>query len=81
MSTQSKLRRKPAAEKPAAPAHPRYRGVAYTVVEESGVWRWKVLPASPGLHAYEYAIPHGFRPSREGAEAAARAAIDMQLDS
>jgi hypothetical protein len=58
-----------------------HRGVPYQVVEDSGVWRWKVLPTNPGLHAYEYSVPHGFRPTREAAEAAVRAAIDMQIDA
>lgn len=68
MSTQQKI-----------PAH---RGMGYSVVQDSGgVWRWKVHPSNPGLHAYEYSVPHGFRASREAAEAAARAAIDQQLDA
>lgn len=61
--------------------HPRHRGIAFSVIEDGGVWRWKVLPANPGLHAYEYSVAHGFRPTREAAEAAARAAIDMQHEA
>jgi hypothetical protein len=74
------LRKKPT---PPAPPAPRttHRGVPYQVVEESGVFRWRVLPANPGLHAYEYSVPHGFRPTREAAEAAVKAAIDTQLDA
>ena len=64
-----------------APALFRHRGVPYSLLEDSGVWRWKILPTDPALHAYEYSVPHGFRPTREAAEAAARTAIDIQVDA
>jgi hypothetical protein len=83
MTTTEKPRLRKARPAQPAPriAAPRYRGVAYSVIEDSGVWRWRVLPANPGLHTYEYSVAHGFRTSREAAEEAVRAAIDIQLDS
>lgn len=60
----------------------RYRGVPYSATQEPiGGWRWKVYPANAQLHAYEVSIPSGFCASHEAAEAAARAAIDAQLDA
>jgi hypothetical protein len=68
------------AKRAAPPQGLRYRGVPYATVQEpTGVWLWKVLPANT-MHAYDYTVASGFRPTRESAEIAAKMAIDTQLD-
>jgi hypothetical protein len=80
------IRKKSVAEALAERAVPRaaatgHKGVRYAVTQDpAGPWRWKVLPAN-ALHVHEYSVAHGFSVTREAAEAAARAAIDAQMDA
>jgi len=56
-----------------------HRGTRFSVTQgPTGAWSWKVLPANPQLHAYDYAIASGWAATREAAELAARNAIDAQ---
>jgi hypothetical protein len=75
------IRKAKPAETAPAPSGPRHRGVPYSVVQDpAGAWVWQVMPNAM-LHAYDYAVAGGYRPTREAAELAARMAIDVQLDA